>query len=562
VGDSTELQVYRRTTVVAILFLGAVAFGVGHLGHLQATGGLGPAPPELSVVHLPALRGNIYDRHGYLMAVSGAVYDIGASPPHVTDSEMLADRLAPLLGSSRDELLGLLKSDSPYVQLQRGVSADLWAEIKAWEEGGLQADSRPSRIYPNGSLAACVLGFVNDDGQAAYGLETYYDHALSGEAGERWAARDALGSISYQFRPPRDGADLYLTLDRNVQYILEEALSRAITPNEANKGVAVLMEPATGAVLGLAVLPSYDPNTREVDSQGVFTNFAISEHYEPGSVFKIVTVAAALDAGLISPESTYYDSGVIAVGGEPIENSDRQAHGETSMHELLAHSLNVGAATLSTRLGAFAFYDYVRRFGFAEVTGIDLAYEIPGEMRLPGDREWHESDLGTNSFGQGLAATPIQVLCAVSSVANGGVLMRPHIVGHLVQDNKVTEVVPEAVRRVISPEAAAQVTEMLVYAVDHVLTQAAVAGYRVAGKSGTAQVATPLGYDPEETIASFAGYFPADDPRFALLVTLHQPHKEQWGSKAAAPIFHEIAQRVLELYAVPPDAVRASMHMR
>jgi cell division protein FtsI/penicillin-binding protein 2 len=562
VSDSIGLHLYRRTMFVAALFIGAALFGVWRLGYLQASGGLGPVPPELSVVQLPALRGNIYDRHGYLLAVSGAVYDIGASPPHVADAEMAADRLALLLGRSRDELLGLLKSELPYVQLQRGVSAEIWSEIQTWEVSGLQAEARPSRVYPHGSAAACVLGFVTDDGQAAYGLESYYDHLLSGQAGERRAVTDSVGSLSYQFHPPLDGADLHLTLDRNVQYIAEQALSRAIVPNEATKGVAILLEPATGAVLGLAILPSYDPNTREVDNPGIYTNLAISEHYEPGSVFKVLTVAAALDAGLISPASTYYDSGQIVVGGEQIENSDRQAHGETSISELLAHSLNVGAAHLSTRLGAFAFYDYVRRFGFAEVTGIDLAYEVTGRVRLPGDREWHESDLGTNSFGQGLAATPMQVLSAVSAVANGGLLMRPRLVDRVVQGGTVAEIAPEAVRRVISAEAAGQVTEMLVYAVEHVLTEAAVPGYRVAGKSGTSQVPTPGGYHPEETIASFAGYFPADDPWFALLVTLHQPQKEQWGSKAAAPIFREIAQRVLELYAVPPDAVGGSMSGR
>jgi cell division protein FtsI/penicillin-binding protein 2 len=407
-----------------------------------------------------------------------------------------------------------------------------------------------------------VLGFVTDDDGAAYGLESYYDDLLSGEDGERRAVRDALGALSYQLRPQRDGVDLRLSLDRNVQAIAEEALAKAVAANEANKGVAIVMDPASGAILGLAVRPSFDPNTRAVDNAGVYTNLAISEHYEPGSVFKALTVAAALDAGVVSPTSTYQDDGRIVIGGEKIENSDHLAHGETSMRELLAHSLNVGAAHLSSKLGAFEFYDYVRRFGFADVTGVDLAYEIAGQVRLPGDREWHESDLGTNSFGQGLAATPLQVLCAISALANRGVLMHPYLVDSIVQGDTTTEVPPQAVRRVISAQAAAQVTEMLVYAVDHVLTEAAVPGYKVAGKSGTSQVPIPGGYHPEETIASFAGYVPADAARFAILVTLQQPQKEHWGSKAAAPIFREIAQQVLELYAVPPDGVRAGLHLQ
>jgi cell division protein FtsI/penicillin-binding protein 2 len=562
VNASTELQVYRRAVALTVLLLGVMALSIGRLAYVQFGNGLEPTSLEAQVVHLPAVRGNIYDRHGYLLAVASAVYDIGATPPHVTDAEMLADRLAPWIAKSRNELLGLLQSELPYVQLQRGVSAEIWAEIAGWGEEGLQAESRPSRVYPHGSLAACVLGFVTDDGEAAYGLESYYDDLLSGEDGERRAVRDALGALSYKFHPPRDGVDLYLSLDRNVQAIAEEALAKAVAANEANKGVAIVMDPASGAILGLAVLPSFDPNTRAVDNAGVYTNLAISEHYEPGSVFKALTVAAALDAGVVSPTSTYQDDGLIVIGGEQIENSDHLAHGETSMRELLAYSLNVGAAHLSSKLGAFKFYDYVRRFGFADMTGVDLAYEIAGQVRLPGDREWHESDLGTNSFGQGLAATPLQMLCALSTLANRGVLMHPHVVDSIVQGDTMTEVAPQVVRRVVSAEAALQVTEMLVYAVDHLLTEAAVPGYKVAGKSGTSQVPVPGGYHPEETIASFAGYVPADDARFAILVTLQQPQKEHWGSKAAAPIFREIAQQVLELYAVPPDSVRAGLHFQ
>jgi len=576
---STEIQVYRRTFALVILLLAAVAFGVGKLAYLQSFGppvsvpSGAPAqdlpegtPTEATVqatpmpeVVLPSVRGNIYDCHGYLLAVSSAVYDIAAAPRQVTDTQVLAERLAPLVGKPRVELLELLELDAKYVPLGRGLRAEVKDRIMAWKLEGLQIDLRPSRIYAHGPLAACILGFVTDDGKAGYGLESYYDDLLAGKDGSREPAHDAFGSLSYQFVPPRDGADLFLTLDRNAQYIVEDALAQAVANSEAKKGVAIVIEPASGAILAMAVLPSYDPNTRAVDDPGVYTNSAISEHYEPGSVFKILTMAAALEAGIISPTSTYYDGGLIVVGGEEIENSDRLAHGETSMYELLAQSLNVGAAYLSSELGAFSFYEYLRRFGFAELTGVDLAYEAPGRVRFPGDRDWHESDLATNSFGQGLAATPLQMLCAVSAVANRGVLMRPYIVARIEHGGTMTETVPQAVRQAISPEVAGQVTEMLVYAVDHVLTSAAVPGFRVAGKSGTSEVAVEGRYDPDETIASFAGYVPADEPRFAILVTLEHPQKEHWGAKAAAPVFGEIAQRLLSLYAVPPDSVRASV---
>ncbi len=585
----TDLQIYRRTFGLTVLVLAAMAFGVGRLAHLQFFGppvnasqrtptadGLvatptaveptatlapgEPTPTPIPDVILPAVRGDIYDCHGYLLAVSTAVYDIAAAPREVTNTHLLADRLAPLLHKSRAELLDILALDPNYAPLAIGVHEELKAKILSLGFSGVVAEVRPGRSYPHGALAAHVLGFVNVDGDAAYGLESSYDPELSGKAGGRSTRSDAIGSLSYEYQPPRDGADLILTLDRNAQYIVEEALAQAVAANEAKRGVAIVMEPASGAILAMAVWPSYDPNTRIADDPGVYTNAAISEQYEPGSVFKMFTVGAALDAGVITPASTYHDNGLIVVGGEEIENSDRLPHGETTMHELLAQSLNVGAAHLSTSLGALKFYEYVRRFGFNELTGVDLAYEITGQVRFPGDREWHESDLATNSFGQGLAASPLQVLCAVSAVANRGVLMRPYVVQRVVEhDSVVTETVPHEVRRVISPQAAADVTEMLVYAVEHGITPAVVPGYRVAGKSGTSELPVPGGYDPDQTIASFAGYIPADDARFAILVTLHKPQKEHWGSRAAAPAFRQIAQRLLELYAVPPDSVRLKL---
>ncbi len=585
----TDLQIYRRTFAVTVLVLAAMAFGVGRLAYLQfvgppvsasrrapEAGGLSgnltaaestatlepgePTPTPVPDVILPAVRGNIYDRQGYLLAVSTEVYDIAAAPRQVTDTHLLADRLAPLLHRPRTELLDLLSLNPDYVPLAIGVQEELEARILSWGFSGVYSEERPGRVYPHGSLAAHVLGFVNVDGQAAYGLESKYDAELSGEPGGRSTRTDAIGSLSYKYQPPLDGTDLILTLDRNVQYIVEEALAQAVAANEAKRGVAIVMEPTSGAILAMASWPSYDPNTREADDAGIYTNVAISEHYEPGSVFKIFTVAAALDAGVITPETTYYDNGLIVVGGEEIENSDRMAHGETTMHELLAQSLNVGAAHLSTSLGALEFYEYVRRFGFNEPTGVDLAYEIGGQVRFPGDREWHESDLATNAFGQGLAASPLQVLCAVSAVANRGTLLRPHVVQRVVRHGVVvTETVKHEVRQVISSEAAADVTEMLVYAVEHGITPAIVPGYRVAGKSGTSQVPVPGGYDPDQTIASFAGFVPADEPRFAILVTLHSPQKEHWGSRAAAPVFRQIAEGLLTLYAIPPDSMRVSL---
>jgi cell division protein FtsI (penicillin-binding protein 3) len=565
-STATDDQFYRRSFALGFFIMVAAAVVVGRLAYLVLKPPPEPPPPptdEEEVVTFLSERGNIYDGNGYLLSVTHTFSDIAAAPRFLTDTQVLADRLAPVLAKPREELLEKLEQvDEKYVLLKRGVRWEVAREILSWGFHGVQADSWPGRVYPHGPLAACVLGFVTDAGQAFYGIEAEYDERLAGVAGFRKTDEDPLGSLFYQVRAPHDGVDLFLTLDRNVQYVVEEELATAVELNGAEKGIAVVMDPQTGAILAMAVFPTYDPNTREVTDYGVFVNSAISEHYEPGSVFKIVTVASALDAGAISSESTYYDAGEIMVGGEVIKNSDDAAHGETSIPDLIAYSLNVGAAHVSTRLGAFKFYEYVRRFGFNERTGVDLDGEVSGRVRFPGDREWHESDLGTNSFGQGLAVTPLQMLSAVSAVANHGVLMRPYIVERIVDGETVTHIAPEVVRQAVSPETAAQVTEMLVHAVDTVLTAAAIPGYRVAGKSGTSEIPTLTGYDPEETIASFAGYVPADDPRFAILVVLERPQKEHFGLAAAAPAFREIGQRLLRLMAVPADGVRTAMQVR
>jgi len=558
----TVEQYYRRMFFLGLIVACLGVIGAVRVGHflLDPPPWITPLPAEEEVV-LVAERGNIYDCNGYLLSVSHTLANIDAAPQIVTDTETLADRLAPLLREPREKLLADLNSEAKHVRLARGVRWEVAREVFSWEMGGVTVEAWPGRVYPHDSLAANVLGFVNDKGEAFYGVEEHYDELLSGNPGSRKSGRDPIGSLFYQVEAAHHGAHLYLTLDRNVQHIVEEVLTAAVTGNEAMQGTAIVMEPQTGAILGMAVFPTYDPNTRAVDDFGLFVNSAISEHYEPGSVFKIVTVASGLDAGIISPASTYYDHGEIVVGGEPIRNSDNQAHGETTIRDLLAQSLNVGAAHISPMLGAFNFYEYVSRFGFNELTGVDLAEEVAGKVRLPGDRDWHESDLGANSFGQGLAVTPLQMLRAVSAVANGGLLVRPHIVDRIVDGNITTEVAPEPLRRVISPEAAAQMTEMLVYAVDTVLSTASIPGYKVAGKSGTSQIPTIAGYHPEETITSFAGYAPAYSPRFAILVVIQRPSKERWGITAAGPAFRDIAERLLKLYAVPRDDAPTAMRL-
>jgi cell division protein FtsI/penicillin-binding protein 2 len=264
-------------------------------------------------------------------------------------------------------------------------------------------------------------------------------------------------------------------------------------------------------------------------------------------------LAAALDAGLVSPDTTYYDTACLEVGGQPLCNWDRKEHGIVSMVDMMAKSLNVGAATLSTRLGAPTFYSYVRAFGFGQAAGIDLQGEAAGSVRLPTDVDWYESDLGTNSFGQGLSATPVQMIAAVAAVANGGILVRPHIVKSIVDGDRVRDAQPVEVSRPIRQETARTLTDVLVEAVQREVPQAQVPGYRVAGKTGTSQIPIPGGYDDPWTIGSFIGYGPASDPRLIILVRLDRPTISPWGSDTAAPVFQRVASRLFAVLGIAPD---------
>jgi cell division protein FtsI/penicillin-binding protein 2 len=350
-----------------------------------------------------------------------------------------------------------------------------------------------------------------------------------------------------------------LTIDRTIQQIAGEELLRGISEYRAEKGTVIIMDPRSGALLASVSYPGYDPNrffVEAIDEGAPFTDPVVSESYEPGSVFKVVTMAAALDAGIVDRYSTYNDLGQIIVGPAVIQNWDKRAYGVRDMTELLRYSLNVGAATLSTRMGGATFYDYVQRFGFGQATGIDLPHESPGAVRMPGDAEWGEADLGTNAFGQGISVTPLQMIRAVAAVANDGQLPNPYVIQRIEQEGEVIkEFQPQPVPQIISASVARELTEMLVNSLSG-KENLNIPGYAIAGKSGTAQIYHYGGYHPEDTIASFVGYAPADDPRFVILVKVDRPQESPWGSEVAAPVFRRIAEKLFAYLDIPPDEVR------
>lgn len=499
-------------------------------------------------------RGTIYDRNGAVLAANGADYQIGASPALIVDPDEVATALAPILGESRYDILSKLESSYPFVILSNRVAADVAEAIRQFEFQGVQIDTLPRRIYPQEQLLCHVLGYTDFDNIGGSGLEGYYQAELAGEAA---SAEINISPLTEQTSViAREGADLTLTIDRTIQQTVEDQLTSALREYGAESGTIIVMNPRTGAILAMANAPCYDPYRFYEAEESLLLNPAVSRQYEPGSVMKLITMAAAIDAGKAGPQTTYYDPGYIELGGYRMYNWDRSAPGLTDMSTMLARSLNVGAATLAVWMGTDTYYTYMERFGFGRRTGVDLAAEAAGTMYLPGNELWTETDLGTNSFGQGLAVTPLQMISSVSALANDGYLMQPYLVQQIEQNGRVLTHEPTILSRPVRPETAHQMSSMGVNNVNTALTNAQVEGYTIAGKSGTAQIPENGIYHPTDTIASFIGWLPADNPEVIILVKIDRPRSASWGSETAAPIFADLVRELVVLLDIPPDNVR------
>lgn len=523
-----------------------------------------------SVVMAEAPRGVIRDRNGYLLAGNEVIYSIEAAPPYVTDPDGTAAQLGAILRLPPGHILQLLNSRDEngqrlsWVQIAFPVSKEVGEQIASLNLAGITVWPRWLRSYPEGRLASHVLGFCSVGLTGYYGVEGFYDALLQPEAvsweGPVDSSSEQVPWVAAPVVLPQPGTDLVLTIDRTVQALVEEELRRSVLEYQASGGTIIVMDTRTFEILAMASYPDYDPGRYMAvldQNPPPFENPAVNLQYEPGSVFKVLTVAAALDSGLVEPETTYYDQGWIEVGGQVIQNASRQPYGERTVTDILVQSLNVGAAWLSTRMGPDTFYHYVQAFGIGRPTEVGLAGEVAGQLWLPGDFEhYHDSNLGVNAFGQGVAVTPLQMIVAVATVANDGARLRPHIVRQrIAPDGSVYTCQPVVEAQVISPETARMLTEMLVQVVEEGAQEAMVPGYRIAGKTGTAQIPIPGGYDPDDTIVSFVGYGPAFDPQIIILVKLDRPQSSRWASWTAARTFGRLAARLFVVLGIPPDAV-------
>jgi cell division protein FtsI/penicillin-binding protein 2 len=372
-------------------------------------------------------RGVIYDRNGSVLAANGADFQIGASPNMVLKPKELATELAPILEEPSYQLLAKLQTKRPYVLISGRVSPEIADTVRQLPDNdGLQIEPLPRRFYPQNSLLSKTIGYVDFEGHGKSGLEAFYDRELAGEAASQ---KYFISPLKIQpDASAREGADLVLTIDRTVQYTVEQHLREAIDLYGCTQGEIIVINPKTGEILAMASEPGFDPyDFFDVDVE-IIKNPIVSDQFEPGSVMKLITMASALDSGTVTPDSTYYDTGELYIGGHKTVNWTRLAHGTVDMTTLLAQSLNVGAATLAVWMGTDTYYGYMQKFGFGQQTGIDLAAEASGQMPLPGSPYWEESFIATNAYGQSLGVTPIQMVAALSSLANEGKMMQPYLV--------------------------------------------------------------------------------------------------------------------------------------
>lgn len=506
-------------------------------------------------------RGTIRDRNGVVLAANRNADRLYAEPRNIRERDVqeYARKLAPILRRPVAELRQALSGDAPWVSLAMRLTPEQSARVRELKLYAVGLDPSPMRVYPNGRLAAHVLGFANYESQGSYGIEGEYNSVLQGKSGKITAEKDPsnnwLAVGGRQLAPPESGADLELTIDATIQQLAEQELQRTIKEQKAKGGTIIVMRPTTGEVLAMAAYPFFDPQRfAKARDASVYLNPAISSLYEPGSTFKVITMAAGLEERVITPETRIDDKGYLEAEGSTVYNWDRRAHPNESMTEVLINSANVGAAYISNRIGKDAFYRHLRNYGFGRPTGIDLQGETEGMLVLPADRRWSPANLYANGYGQGIAVTPIQLITAEAAVANGGLLMKPYVVSRILRDGQVIkENRPTVVRRVMRPDVAETLRGMMKTVVEEGGYQLArLPGYTVGGKTGTASIAKGGGYDSQLTIASFVAYTPVEDPQFIALIKIDQPKKSKWGSRVAPPAFRNLAKRLYAYMNIPP----------
>lgn len=510
---------------------------------------------------IPAPRGEIIGKDASPFVSNQPAYLVYLEPKRVKEPIKVQKLLRETLDIDEATLASQMKSDLLWLPLKRRVSKEQIADVLKLGIEGIGSQEEDIRYYPEGSMSAHLLGFVGSayDGspKGYFGLEGYYDRELRGRYGVLRQAKDAKGDpilIGLSDRIlAESGKSLQLHVDRAVQYLVEKKLLDGIQRYQAKGGTVTIMDPHSGAILAMAAFPAYDPRAFSEYPYELYKNPIISEAYEPGSTFKVLIMAAAIEHQLITPTTIFAEKGPVEVDGLHIKTWNDKYGGAITTKEILERSSNVGMVAIAQKLGKDRMVAAIEDFGFGKVTGVDLEEESSPTLRPK--NEWRNIDLATASFGQGIAVTPIQMVRAVSAIANGGKIFTPRVVSSMIGDgNQPIEIKPQVIRQVITSRTAKTITEMMIAAVDNGEARFfKPRGYTIAGKTGTAQIPVAGHYDREKTIASFVGFAPAFNPVFTMLVTIREPTTSPWGSETAAPLFFEIAKELLLYYGVQPQ---------
>ncbi len=553
----TSRQANRRIRLLLAVFGLAFAATLGRAAWLQTVRAepLGKLADNqhVSTLKIPAGRGAIYDRTGVQLAIGEQTTTVTADPRQVTDARSVSLAAARALGIDANALYpALIDRSKGFVYVDRWADPKKAATLAKKGFAGLYFYPEERRRYPQSSVAASVLGFAGADNNGLAGLEVQFEHWLAGRPGKQTIVKDPFGRAIdvISSTDEREGSDLYLTIDHTIQANAEAILRKTVSEWGAKAATAIVLDPRTGGIYAMAQAPGFDANRFGEMPFDRTRNRAVTDTYEPGSTFKLVTVSAALSEGLVNPSTSFVLPYSIHVADRTVHDAEQRGTETMTVARILSHSSNVGAITLAEKLGSQRLSEWIARWGFGKSTGIDFPGESPGIV-LPLDK-WSGSSIGNMPIGQGIAVTPVQMAAAYAAVANGGVWIRPHLVERVGGHRRAK---PKH-RRIISETVSAQVRAMLANVVSEGTgTLAAIPGYRVAGKTGTAEKPDGYGgYSTSKYVSSFVGFVPASNPRLVVLVAVDEPHGAIFGGVVAAPAFRDIARFDLQYLEVPPDA--------
>lgn len=565
-----EKTIQQRLTILGVIVVVVAIVFLGRMFDLQVTKhshyvDLAEGQQRFSKTELPQ-RGRILVHDSlvdpssyYPLAFDVKKFAVWVVPRNVKDKDKVADQLGQYLGIPKQEIFDKINNDKLYVPpIKKGLDLNQANELEAKDIEGTFVMPEYSRYYPEGALAAHLLGFVNVDGEGEYGFEGKYDNELKGTAGSVEGEKDTLGRVInlLEQQNPQNGANYVLTIDRPVQYFVEKQLAQALKDYQADSGSILIMDVKTGGILAMTSQPTYDPNSYKdfASNQSIFMNPAISGLYEPGSAFKPIIMSAAIDQGAVAPDTKGNFDWHVYVQNYEIKTAERKAFGEEDMTQVLQNSDNVAMVWISEKLGKDNEYKYLKAFNLFDKTGIDLSGEATGYA--PPFKDWRDINRATIAFGQGISITPIELLCAYATIANGGKYIYPHMVDKIIMsDGSERKIEKQEGAQVIKKETAEKMGEMLFNVVEKGHSwRAKVPGFKIGAKTGTAQIPKPEGgYEENDSglgiyIHTLAGFAPTNDPRYAMVVKLDRPKSNKYAENTAAPLFGTISNFLLNYY--------------